>query len=222
MPDITLILPTRNEVKTLGLVLDEVKLLPFPVNILVSDYLSTDGTRELAFERGVKLLVIKERGKGAAIREALKLVETPYVVTANSDHTYPTNAIITIYRFLRDYNYDVVIGERVLKEKDSMTNLNSLGNLGLSWIAACLYMKAPVDFNSGMWGFKTEILRSFDLTGEFFTIEADYFVNSVKHKCKTAKIPIAYRARPNGSKTKLRISDGFKIAGFLLSKRFSK
>ena len=67
-----------------------------------------------------------------------------------------------------------------------------------------------------MWGFKTSILKSFDIQSKGFTLEAELFTNCVKGKYKLEQIPIGYRKRLDGSYAKLKIRDGFKIAWFLI------
>ena len=161
-----------------------------------------------------------ERGKGNVIKELLKEVDTPYVIMVNSDFTYPVSYIAAIYQLLSLSRADIVIGFRNIKEKDSMTLTNSLGNWCLSLLASVLYGKRVYDVCTGMWGFRTERLKRFNLTSKGFTLEADLFINTMRGGCKIEQIPIAYRKRLDGSKAKLKILDGFKIGWFLIRRRF--
>ena len=217
MSEVTILLPTYNEEKSIAKVLDEI---PASCKILMGDGISTDRTRHIARSKGVEPIKIYAKGKGSAIRELIKYVDTPYTIMVNADFTYPLSYSHTIYHLLSKSGADVVIGYRHVKEKDSMSFTNSLGNWLLSLSASVLYEKRVYDVCTGMWGFKTEVLKRFSLTSTHFTLEADLFVNSVRSKCRIEQIPVAYRARLEGSKAKLKVLDGFRIGWFLLRRRF--
>ena len=213
---VTVLLPTYNEEKAIGKVLDEI---PTGCVILIGDGSSTDKTRYIARSKGVEPTRIYRKGKGSAIRELIKYVDTPYTIMVNADFTYPLEYISTILYLLSKSEADVVIGYRHIKEKDSMSLTNSLGNWLLSLLASILYGKRVYDVCTGMWGFKTEALQRFNLTSTHFTLEADLFVNSIRNECRIEQIPIAYRARLEGSRAKLKVRDGLRIGWFLLRRR---
>lgn len=216
--DLTIILPAYNEEAGIGLVLEEAKLIG--CKFLVGDNNSTDRTKEVCEQRGIKPLSVLEKGKGNVIRELINRVATPYIVMVNSDYTYPLKYIPTIYSLLSMQHYDVVIGPRQFKEPGSMPFLNSFGNWGLSILASTLYGFRVYDLCTGMWGFRTEIIKRINIESNGFTLEAEFFSKAVKNKCKIGQIPISYRPRLNGSQAKLKISDGFKIGWFLVKERF--
>jgi len=57
-PEFTVIIPTLNEAKAIGLVLDEVLSVGVPKErVIVVDGYSTDGTREIASSKGVKVVL---------------------------------------------------------------------------------------------------------------------------------------------------------------------
>jgi len=217
---LTILLPTRDEVVSIGAVIDEIEK-NIDCDILVMDGLSTDGTVEVARGRGVRVLFEYRKSKGIAVRSALKFIETPYVIMMNADYTYPAEYLAIIYHILSHSNSDVVIGYRNIKEKDSMSFLNSFGNFFLSTLAGILYSHRVYDLCTGMWGFKKEILDKFNLTGKDFSLEADLFINSVRSGCEISQVPIAYRKRLGESKSKLKVLDGFRIAWFLIRRRFA-
>lgn len=182
---------------------------------------SIDGTREVCEGKGIKPIPIGQRGKGNVIRYLIKEVETPYVIMVNADYTYPMVYANLIYELLKMSRYDVIIGSRSLRDKGTMSILNSTGNFFLSLLASILYWYKINDMCSGMWGFRTEKLKQFALTSKGFTLEADLFSNSIRNKNKIGQIPIGYRFRVGGSRPKLKVWDGFKIAWFLLKRRFT-
>lgn len=218
MRGVTILLPAYNEEKAIGKVIDEI---PSGCRVLVGDNCSSDNTCDVIERKGLTPLLVYERGKGNVIRALTKYIDTPYTIMANSDYTYPLTYSHTIYHLLSKSGADVVMGYRHIKEKGSMSFTNSLGNWALSLLASVLYKKRVYDVCTGMWGFKTDVLKGFNLTSAHFTLEADLFVNAVKNGCRIEQIPIAYRARLEGDKPKLKVWDGFRIAWFLIRKRWS-
>ncbi len=126
MSDLTVILPTRNEVKALNKVIEEIRG-SVPCEILVVDTNSTDGTRECALSKGCKLVDEPSRGKGVAVRTGIGKVSTPYLVIMNADFTYPAFYLAAVYQVLKTSGADAVFGCRFLKDKEAGV-----------WLQACL------------------------------------------------------------------------------------
>ena len=220
--DLTILLPALNEVEAIGPLLDEIQRdVKVPHTVLVIDSDSTDGTDSIALNHKAVLMRVRKEGKGAAVRSGLHMVGTPYVIMMNSDYTYPAGYVNWMYDRLKNSRADVVIGHRDIVDKGAMAFVNSVGNWLLSLEASILYNTRVYDVCSGMWGFRTEVLKQFRLTSKGFTLEADLFVNTVKSRRQLQQIPIAYRARLGGSRPKLQVRDGLKIGWFLLKRRFS-
>ncbi|MEM0041604.1 MAG: glycosyltransferase family 2 protein, partial [Candidatus Korarchaeum sp.] len=103
---VTVVLPTLNEESAIGRVIDELLQEGYN-NILVVDGYSTDKTVEIARGKGVKVIFQKGRGKAGAIRTAIEVVNTPYILFMDADYTYDPR---DIGRLLRYAGYDEVIG----------------------------------------------------------------------------------------------------------------
>lgn len=220
--DLTIILPAYNEEVGIDRVLQEIQDLKLKCRLLVGDNNSTDRTREVCRARGVEPVSVMERGKGNVIRALLKAVDTPYVIMLDSDFTYPLAYAHPIYALLKLEQNDVVLGIRALREKGAMGRLHAAGNWGLSYLASMLYGYRVYDLCTGMWGFRKDALQQMRLKSTGFTLEADFFTSAMKAKLRVGQVPIAYRGRVDGSKSKLRMDDGFKIGWFLVGRRFSK
>jgi len=221
MSKCTVILPTRNEVQTIGKMIDDILMLDMDLDILVADYESKDGTKEVVrgYEAiGIDLLECLYKGKAAGIKEAIKKVKTPLLIVVNSDNTYPVKFVGLMYRVL-ELGYDGVMGPRMLKGPGAMSVMHSLGNYALSLLASFLYFYWVFDVNTGLWGYKTDIVKKFDLNSFGFCLEADVFTNAVMKRHKVMQMPIEYQAREAGSNAEIGIWDGFKIAWFLIRRR---
>ncbi len=220
--DLTILLPAYNEADVIGLLLDEIKEeVKIPHKILVMDNNSSDGTDKVALSRGIQVIFEGKRGKGIAIQTGFKYIDTPYVIMMNSDYTYPPKYVPLVYKLLKD-GQDVVITYRSFIDRGAMPLVHSFGNWGLSLEASILYGRRIYDLCSGMWGFKTEVVKRFNLISEGYTLEADLFINTVRSKSKMCQVPIGYRARPGSSSPKesRKVIGGLGIGKFLLKRRF--
>lgn len=218
MSDLTVLLPTYNEEEVLGKVIDEIKALPVDCNILVVDNNSTDDSYNVAIHKGATVVSEPRQGKGYAVRKGLEMITTPYTIMLNSDFTYPAAYIPGFYEYLKS-GYEVVVGYRRWKDPNAMSSINSFGNKMLSLLASKVYGKKIFDVCSGLWGFSYDFLDKICLRSGGFTLEVELFSKVVKHNVTVFQTPIVYRARPNSSKTKLRIVDGFKIGWYILNSR---
>ncbi|MEM4702229.1 MAG: glycosyltransferase, partial [Archaeoglobaceae archaeon] len=85
--NVTVVIPTLNEEKGIGGVVESFKKMGFEV--LVIDGRSKDRTREIAAEKGAKVLLQTGKGKGNAIAEAFKIVDSEILVLVDGDGSYP-------------------------------------------------------------------------------------------------------------------------------------
>lgn len=219
MTDLTVILPTKNEVDSLGKVITEVReSLGADTPILVVDTKSTDGTLELAESMGVKIIKEPRPGKGVAIATGILNSFTPYLAVINSDFTYPASYLASVYRLMSWGKYDCVFGCRSLREKDSMSFSHSLYNWFVSLLASMLFGKRVTDICTGLKAFRTDKVKEFELNTQGFEVEAELFTEMVERRLNFVEIPIAYRKR-NGGSSKISMVHGFEIIWFLVKRR---
>ena len=217
MKDITIVLPTFEEVESVGKVIDDIRNFMPDCRILVAYNPSDDGTADILREKKVEWVTEVKKGKGYNVRNAFRFINSEYIVMIDADYTYPVSYIPA----LLDGIEDVALGYRECRDHNAMTFVNFFGNRMLSLMASVLFRRKVRDVCTGMWAFRKGALDKFELESGGFMLEADLFVNSVRNKCKIKQIPIVYRARLDNSMAKLRITDGFKIGLFLIKKRMN-
>ncbi len=221
--DTVVLIPTLNEAAVIGQTVEDIlKWVPGCQPLIIDSY-STDGTAGIARKAGATVVYAPIGGKGVAVRTVLPEIMAEYpckqLVMLDGDATYPAKHIPEVLLELGN-GADVVLGYRAVRERDSMTQANIIGNYGLSLLASVLYGQRVRDVCTGLWGFRREALESFTLTSNRFTLEADLFVNAMRNRCRIKQIPIEYKARPEGSTSKLSIKDGLEIGWFLVRSRF--
>ena len=211
-PDsVSVLIPTLDEEATIGEVIDGFHEQGFP-NVLVVDGNSSDGTREVASDRGARVVVQSGSGKGQAVREAMEYVETPYVLMLDGDGTYDPADAVRLLEPLAD-GYEHVIGDRFAEmEPGAMRRLNGFGNRMINRAFTVIHGAEYADILSGYRAFTTDSFQRCAPTSDGFTIETELAVECVKQGIETTVVPITYRARPEDSETNLHpIRDGGTI-----------
>ncbi len=217
MTDLTIIIPTRNS-PLLRRVMGEIYELIPDVSMLVVGHNSPNTTRTTVEEFGGQFINEPKPGKAAALATAFQVVQTVYTIMLDADFTYPAYDVYQVAEKLRT-GADVVLGYRKWRYPGSMTSLNRIGNIGLSLMASVLYGYHVKDVCSGLWGFRTEVVKTFQITSSGFALEADLFINTVLGKHQLVQIPIVYRAQPTYKKG-IGIKEGQRIGKFLLTRRY--
>ena len=223
METVAIVIPTFNEERSIGKVIDGVPVADLLRNgletaVYVIDGHSTDNTREIAAEKGAQIILEERKGKGAAIQTAFKSITADYAIMVDGDNTYPIEMATEMARLLK--TNDVVIGSRLKGtiEPGAMTKLNAVGNKLLSLLAWGLFGTYISDVCTGFWGFRGDAIRRFELKAAGFEIEADMFAECVRRDLRIAEIPITYRAREDQPKL-ASLTDGLKIGLFLCRRR---
>ncbi len=224
---VSIIIPALNEESTIGKVIDEIpkkdlQKVGYRVEIIVIDNNSTDGTADTAKEKGVKVIVEPVKGKGRAIRTALKSVSGDFIFMLDADYTYPATYIPRMLEVLQE-GQDVVIGSRLKGQmgKGAMSKMNLVGNRLLVFIANILYGTRISDLCTGYWGFTRRVIDNMVLDAKGFDLEASMLAEITKKSYSIAEVPISYRRRATPPKLS-SLKDGFKIGWMLLKKRFQR
>lgn len=210
-------IPTLNEEKSIGKLLDRIAECDFFKEIMVVDGGSTDGTITILKSYKVTVINQKSKGKGGAVIESLQLFDpNEYVVMIDGDGTYdPMDAKSFLPELVKEMTF--VNGSRFLGtiHPGSLKRLQNFGNHFLNYLFNVLYHTKITDFLSGLKGFHIKDLLSLQLVDYTFAIETEIMQKAVK-KLHVVELPINYY--PRLGKSKLHpFRDGFLIARKLVS-----
>ena len=180
--------PTLNEEKAIGMVLDELMSYEYP-NILVVDGYSKDNTVDVAVSKGAHVVQQHGVGKTGAIKTAIDYVPTPYMLVMDGDYTYDP---ADIEKFLdHAHNYDEIVGVR---RRENISRLHRIGNSIISKIFNLMFDTSLSDVCSGMYLLRTETAKELDLHSGGFNADVEIIAQTAVSG-KIAEIPIQYRAR---------------------------
>lgn len=204
------IIAALNEEEGIGPSLAELKLVLDDPRYLVVDGNSVDKTVKVAKDMGAEVLFQNGVGKGHAIAQAIKHVNSDaieYVIFTDADYTYPVKSLPEMIRIL-DENPEVgmVCGNRFNHSLtlSSMKSLFFIGNRFLAWIQRFLNGVHLADPLTGLRVIRWQILKDWEPKSKGFDIEAEINHRVEKKGYTILEIPIKYRSRLGEKKLKLK------------------
>jgi glycosyltransferase involved in cell wall biosynthesis len=172
--------------------------------IIVNDA-STDTTKQIAekFVDGsyIKLINHKvNRGYGGAIKSGIKICDTDYVITVDSDGQHQVSDVLNLYNQILIKDADMIVGQRIGDLHS--TKIRSLGKF-LIKLFIRLIVKVPVkDINSGMKIYKTTLAKRAIMLSPSGMAFSDVMTISFYHLgYYLIEIPITVKSRISGEST---------------------
>ncbi len=200
--DVEVVIPTLNEEEAIGKVLDEIYSVGIkPEQVLVVDGHSTDRTREIAEEKGAKVILQEGKGKADAIKTAIKHIARPYMLVMDGDYTYPATEIPRLVEKASE-SYDEVIGAR-LYGRENIPLLHRFGNWIITRIFNLFFGTKLRDVLSGMYLVKLDLVKNLPIESKGFSIEVDVAAKVASITGKITEVPIHYRKRIGKKKLKM-------------------
>jgi glycosyltransferase involved in cell wall biosynthesis len=223
---VSFIVPAYNEAATIADVLDRVEALDLDKQIIVVDDGSTDDTprvlEDWAGREGIQLIRQENRGKGAAIRAAIPLLDGDITVIQDADMEYDPAEVPSLIEPIVNGVADVVFGSRLSGGRPQRAYLfwHLVGNRFLSLLTNVLYNTTLSDMETGYKAFRTEVLRSLDLREDDFAIEPEITAKVCKRHLRVYELPVSYYGRTYAEGKKITWRDGVKAIFVLLRVRF--
>jgi len=203
-PEISIILPCRNEEKAIGYCLDKIMEVIIGNNlnaeVIVSDS-STDKSPDIVREQGAKLVKHDNKGYGIAYLEGFNMAKGRYIVMADSDGTYEFADIPKFVNYLKN-GYDFVIGNRFINgmDKKAMGLLHKIGNRFLSSILRKFYETKVGDSHCGIRAIRREALDKLKLQSRGMEFASEMVIKSAKKGLNIKEVPVNYYVRRGESK----------------------
>jgi glycosyltransferase involved in cell wall biosynthesis len=210
---VAVLLPCYNEAATISHVIDDVRAGCPDAEIVVFDNNSTDRSAAIATEKGVRVVRVSRQGKGNVVRAMLKRVEADVYVMLDADATYPANRIPDLIKPVLDGTTDMVVGARLgSPEAGAFRRFHHTGNVILCRLISLIWGARLTDVLSGYRAFTSEVARILPVVSSGFEVETEMTVQALFYDMTISEINVEYRARPEGSFSKLRsYRDGFAI-----------
>ena len=226
---LSVLIPVYNELSTLELILNEVHASPIQKEIIVVDDFSTDGTRDLlrqllAQGRIDRLhLQPKNRGKGAAIRQALAMSTGDVVLVQDADLEYDPSDWPELLEPILDGRADACFGSRFLGGPHRVLYFwHSVGNKLLTTYSNMLTNLNLTDMETCYKAIRGDLARNVvlpRLSSDRFGFEPEVTARLARANSRIFEVQISYSGRTYAEGKKINWRDG--IAAFWHITRFN-
>lgn len=219
---IAILIPCYNEEKTIEKVIkDFQKELP-EAQIYVYNNNSRDSSVEIV-KKFPNVILRNEynQGKGNVVRRSFREVDADIYVMVDGDDTYPANAVHDLIKPIQDEEADMVVGDRLSNgtyKKENKRKFHSFGNLLVRRTINLLFKANLKDIMSGYRAFNKIFVKNIPILSSGFEVETEMTLSALDKKFRIKEIPITYKDRPRGSKSKLNtIKDGTLVLKTILT-----
>jgi glycosyltransferase involved in cell wall biosynthesis len=210
---VTVAIPCYNEATTIQKVVRDFRAQLPDAEILVFDNASTDGSGALAKAAGARVVREKRRGKGHVMQSIFEWVDADLCVIVDGDDTYFAEDVQLLLAPAAEDRADMVVGDRLRDASpQALTDLHRFGNRAILWVINTVFRTRFTDVLSGYRVVNRNFLRSVPLITGGFETETELTLQALERGMLIEEVPIRYRARPQGSVSKLSpFADGYRI-----------
>lgn len=221
--ELSVVMPCLNESRTLAICIKKalatIERLGIRGEVIVADNGSTDGSQSVAENLGARVVPVKERGYGSALRGGIAAARGEFVIMGDSDDSYDFTQIGDFVAKLNE-GYDLVMGNRRMGgiRPGAMPFLHKyLGNPVLSGLGR-LFFHCPVgDFQCGLRGFRKDAIDRLELRTTGMEFSTEMVVKATLFGLRIAEIPTVLSPDGRGRPPHLRTwRDGWRYLRFLL------
>ncbi len=219
-------MPCLNEAETLACCIEKAKLglrrAGVTGEILIADNGSTDGSQAIAEKLGARVVAVKEKGYGNALRGGVRAAQGKWILMGDADDSYDFSEAD---RFVKKFQAgdDVVMGCRLpvgggkIMPGAMPWKNRWLGNPVLTFIGRLFFTCPAHDFHCGLRGFTREAFKRLELQTTGMEFASEMVIKATLKKLKISEVPITLhkdgRSRPPHLKP---WRDGWRHLRFML------
>ena len=215
---LSVLMPVYNERDTIDLIVDQVRATPIPKEIICVDDHSTDGTQQiletLRAQGRIDTLFRQpeNRGKGAAIRQALSMSTGDIVIVQDADLEYDPGEYCYLLAPILSGKADVVFGSRFLGSGAHrvLYYWHSVGNFALTTYSNMLTNLNLTDMETCYKAVRGDLARALlpRLTADRFGFEPEITARLARSGARVFEVPISYSGRTYAEGKKIGWRDG--------------
>lgn len=222
MNDISVLIPSYNEARTIGKIIRQIKARG--LDVYVVDDGSSDNTAAIAEGEGAILLRHKKNmGKGASLREGFKrILEKPFaaVIVMDGDDQHEAGSIPAFIKEMEDSGADIVIGNRML-DTGSMPYARKKTNYFMSYLISRMCGQAIPDTQCGYRLIKRKVLEEVTLDSSNFETESELIIKAARKGFKISFVSIKTVYQDEKSRIN-PILDTLRFMAFLVKMSFER
>jgi len=206
-PPVAVIIPAYNEEDNIGVVLKSMpdRVLGRSLTTLVIDDGSGDHTLEVARREGALAVgTLINRGGGAALRLGFDIAQkhgAEVVVTMDADGQHLPSEIVCVVTPVFDGKADVVIGSRMLGNREKDSAVRYIGIHVFNMMIRILTHARVTDCSSGFRAFRVSGLSQLLLRQDQFHT-SELIIDAAKKGLRICEVPITIKRRLSGESKK--------------------
>tara|TARA_B100000315_G_scaffold126052_1_gene115831 strand:- start:21956 stop:22660 length:705 start_codon:yes stop_codon:yes gene_type:complete len=220
---LSIIIPVFNEANTIADIIKKVQSADYDKEIIVVDDASTDGTKDvlqkLSQQSKIKIFYHeRNRGKGAAVRTAIKNISGDIVIIQDADLEYDPADYPQLLKPVLDGRADVVYGSRFQGGPHRVLFFwHYLGNKFLTLFSNMMTNLNLTDMETGYKAFKSNVIKNISLSSNRFGFEPEVTAKIAhSNNYKIYEVPISYSGRDYSEGKKIGWKDGVAAIYFIL------
>ena len=224
--ELTILMPCLNEAETIARCIEKAKIglqrAGVTGEILIADNGSTDGSQTIAEKLGARVVMVKEKGYGHALRGGVRAALGKWILMGDADDSYDFSEAD---RFVKKFQAgdELVMGCRlpagggtILPGAMPWKN-RRLGNPVLTFIGRFFFTCPAHDFHCGLRGFTRAAFEKMELQTTGMEFASEMVIKSTLKQMRISEVPVTLhrdgRSRPPHLKP---WRDGWRHLRFML------
>lgn len=192
MNNVTIVIPTKNEEKSISEIIESVSL--YGNEVLVVDGHSKDRTRDIAARKGARIVLDGGKGKGDGIRTAIREAKGDIIVFIDADGSHIPADIPELVKPIKEGKSDMVIASRMRGGSEELYgNISEAFRLIMSVFINLIinyrFGACITDSQNGFRAIKKSVAEKLDLKANKFDVEEEMLMKCLKEGFIVSEIP---------------------------------